>query len=103
MNRFQTFCCSAVHVDLFELSFKKSAHQVSGSVPGTFHFDNSRPFVEARAAVHGFNMNLETGFSKTSSDEYRSTNAVHLDAFRQVLNNLLNFLKIFSMFRLFFE
>lgn len=41
-----------------------------------------RPFVEARAAVHGFNMLAEIGFSKNSAGEYRSSTAVHLDAFK---------------------
>ncbi|VDO31832.1 unnamed protein product [Onchocerca flexuosa] len=42
------------------------------------------PFVEARAAVHGFNMLTEIGVSKNSSGEYRTINAVHLDAFKWV-------------------
>ncbi|MCP9260431.1 DNA polymerase [Dirofilaria immitis] len=42
------------------------------------------PFVEARAAVHGFNMLLEIGVFKNSAGEYRTTNAVHLDAFKWV-------------------
>ncbi|VDK84402.1 unnamed protein product [Litomosoides sigmodontis] len=42
------------------------------------------PFVEARAAVHGFNMLLKIGVSKNSSGEYRTTNAVHLDAYKWV-------------------
>uniref|UniRef100_A0A158Q8A2 DNA polymerase epsilon catalytic subunit n=1 Tax=Elaeophora elaphi TaxID=1147741 RepID=A0A158Q8A2_9BILA len=42
------------------------------------------PFVEARAAVHGLNMLSEIGVSKNSSGEYRTTNAVHLDAFKWV-------------------
>uniref|UniRef100_A0A915Q6B6 DNA polymerase epsilon catalytic subunit n=1 Tax=Setaria digitata TaxID=48799 RepID=A0A915Q6B6_9BILA len=42
------------------------------------------PFVEARAAVHGFNMLAEIGVSKNSAGEYRPVNAVHLDAFKWV-------------------
>ncbi|VDK87417.1 unnamed protein product, partial [Onchocerca ochengi] len=42
------------------------------------------PFVEARAAVYGFNMQTEIGVSKNSSGEYRTINAVHLDAFKWV-------------------
>ncbi|VBB29888.1 unnamed protein product [Acanthocheilonema viteae] len=42
------------------------------------------PFVEARAAVYGLNMPSKIGVSKNSSGEYRTTNAVHLDAFKWV-------------------
>uniref|UniRef100_A0A8R1XQP9 DNA polymerase epsilon catalytic subunit n=1 Tax=Onchocerca volvulus TaxID=6282 RepID=A0A8R1XQP9_ONCVO len=42
------------------------------------------PFVEARAAVYGFHMQTEIGVSKNSSGEYRTINAVHLDAFKWV-------------------
>ncbi|KHN70755.1 DNA polymerase epsilon catalytic subunit A [Toxocara canis] len=42
------------------------------------------PFVEARAAVHGFDMRIEIGFSKDSAGEYKSTNSIHMDAFRWV-------------------
>ncbi|VDN28489.1 unnamed protein product [Gongylonema pulchrum] len=42
------------------------------------------PFLEARAAVYGYIMLKEIGFSKNPADEYRSPNAVHLDAFKWV-------------------
>ncbi|CAI5437915.1 unnamed protein product [Caenorhabditis angaria] len=42
------------------------------------------PFVEARAKIRGFDMEKEIGFSKDSADEYKSRNAIHMDAFRWV-------------------
>ncbi|KHN78221.1 DNA polymerase epsilon catalytic subunit A [Toxocara canis] len=39
------------------------------------------PFVEARAAVHGFDMRIVIGFSKDSAGQYKSTNSIHMDAF----------------------
>ncbi|KAJ3022675.1 UNVERIFIED_CONTAM: DNA polymerase epsilon catalytic subunit [Siphonaria sp. JEL0065] len=39
------------------------------------------PFVEARAAVHGMSLEKEIGFSKDSQDEYKSSYAIHMDAF----------------------
>uniref|UniRef100_A0A9J2PCR1 DNA polymerase epsilon catalytic subunit n=1 Tax=Ascaris lumbricoides TaxID=6252 RepID=A0A9J2PCR1_ASCLU len=42
------------------------------------------PFVEAGAAMHGFDMRAEIGFAKDSAGEYKSTNAVHMDAFKWV-------------------
>ncbi|VDM41602.1 unnamed protein product [Toxocara canis] len=46
--------------------------------------EDFEPFVEARAAVHGFDMRIEIGFSKDSAGEYKSTNSIHMDAFRWV-------------------
>uniref|UniRef100_A0A915AYJ0 DNA polymerase epsilon catalytic subunit n=1 Tax=Parascaris univalens TaxID=6257 RepID=A0A915AYJ0_PARUN len=42
------------------------------------------PFLEARAAVHGFDIRAEIGFAKDSAGEYKSTNAVHMDVFKWV-------------------
>ncbi|VDN01879.1 unnamed protein product [Thelazia callipaeda] len=42
------------------------------------------PFVEARAAVHGFLMSTEIGVMRNPAGEYRTTNAVHIDAFKWV-------------------
>ncbi|KAJ3287646.1 DNA polymerase epsilon catalytic subunit [Rhizoclosmatium sp. JEL0117] len=39
------------------------------------------PFVEARAAKHGMNLEREIGFSKDSQDEYKASHAIHMDAF----------------------
>lgn len=45
----------------------------------------SRPFVEARAALHGLNMHREIGFQKDSQGEYKSSQAIHMDCLRSAL------------------
>ncbi|VDK29313.1 unnamed protein product [Anisakis simplex] len=40
------------------------------------------PFVEARAALYELDMRIEIGFSKDSAGEYKSPNAIHMDAYR---------------------
>lgn len=57
-------------------------------------YANLRPFVEARAAMHGFDMRAEIGFAKDSAGEYKSTNAVHMDAFKCVSLMILNISRI---------
>ncbi|KAG0052419.1 DNA polymerase epsilon catalytic subunit [Gryganskiella cystojenkinii] len=42
------------------------------------------PFVEARSKVHGIDMFQEIGVKKDDEDEYKSNDAVHMDAFRWV-------------------
>ncbi|KAJ3294019.1 DNA polymerase epsilon catalytic subunit [Borealophlyctis nickersoniae] len=42
------------------------------------------PFVEARALANGLNMEKEIGFAKDSSDEYKSSYAIHMDALHWV-------------------
>ncbi|KAI6220384.1 DNA polymerase epsilon catalytic subunit [Aphelenchoides fujianensis] len=42
------------------------------------------PFVEARARIHGLDMNQMVGFSKDGQDEFKSACCVHMDAFRWV-------------------
>ncbi|KAH0625488.1 hypothetical protein JD844_015027, partial [Phrynosoma platyrhinos] len=37
------------------------------------------PFVEARAAAHGMNMQKEIGFQKDSQGEYKSSQCIHMD------------------------
>ena len=44
----------------------------------------SRPFVEARAAFHGLDMNQEIGFAKDSAGEYKSRPGIHMDCLRWV-------------------
>ncbi|KAJ3067846.1 DNA polymerase epsilon catalytic subunit [Podochytrium sp. JEL0797] len=39
------------------------------------------PFVEARAATYGMSLEREIGFAKDSQDEYKSSYAIHMDAF----------------------
>lgn len=41
-----------------------------------------RPFVEARAAVHGLSMYQEIGFQKDSQGEYKSPQCIHMDCLR---------------------
>lgn len=41
-----------------------------------------RPFVEARAAVHGLNMYQEIGFQKDSQGEYKASQCIHMDCLR---------------------
>lgn len=41
-----------------------------------------RPFVEARAAVHGLNMYQEIGFQKDSQGEYKAPQCIHMDCLR---------------------
>lgn len=38
--------------------------------------------METRATFHGLEMYREIGFSKDANGEYKSSNAVHMDAFR---------------------
>ncbi|XP_028851833.1 DNA polymerase epsilon catalytic subunit A isoform X2 [Denticeps clupeoides] len=42
------------------------------------------PFVETRAAQHGFSMYREIGFQKDSQGEYKSSQAIHMDCLRWV-------------------
>ncbi|XP_063171878.1 DNA polymerase epsilon catalytic subunit A [Candoia aspera] len=42
------------------------------------------PFVEARAAVHGMNVQQEIGFQKDSQGEYKSPQCIHMDCLRWV-------------------
>ncbi|XP_065196318.1 DNA polymerase epsilon catalytic subunit A-like [Sycon ciliatum] len=42
------------------------------------------PFVEARAAHHGLNMEDETGFAADSQNEYKCRHCIHMDAYRWV-------------------
>ncbi|XP_060547856.1 DNA polymerase epsilon catalytic subunit A [Pantherophis guttatus] len=42
------------------------------------------PFVEARAAVHGLNMQQEIGFQKDGQGEYKSSQCIHMDCLRWV-------------------
>lgn len=42
------------------------------------------PFVEARAAQHGFSMHREIGFQKDNQGEYKSSQAIHMDCLRWV-------------------
>uniref|UniRef100_A0A0N5A8U1 DNA polymerase epsilon catalytic subunit n=1 Tax=Syphacia muris TaxID=451379 RepID=A0A0N5A8U1_9BILA len=59
--------------------------RVRPSIFVTFNGDSfDWPFVEARAAFHGLEMCREIGFSKDASGEYKSSNAVHMDAYRWV-------------------
>ncbi|CAJ0927336.1 unnamed protein product, partial [Mesorhabditis belari] len=59
--------------------------QVRPSIIVTYNGDSfDWPFVETRAAVHGFNMEKEIGFAKDSANEYKSRNCAHMDAFRWV-------------------
>lgn len=41
-----------------------------------------RPFVEARAAVHGLSMYQEIGFQKDSQGEYKAPQCIHMDCLR---------------------
>ena len=43
---------------------------------------DSRPFVEARAAFHGIDLNQEIGFEKDSQGEYKCRSAIHMDCYR---------------------
>lgn len=43
-----------------------------------------RPFVEARAAVHGLSMYQEIGFQKDSQGEYKASQCIHMDCLRYV-------------------
>ena len=43
-----------------------------------------RPFVEARAAVHGLSMYQEIGFQKDSQGEYKAPQCIHMDCLRYV-------------------
>ncbi|XP_062890220.1 DNA polymerase epsilon catalytic subunit A isoform X2 [Mobula hypostoma] len=42
------------------------------------------PFVETRAAVHGFNMYREIGFQKDSQGEFKASQSIHMDCYRWV-------------------
>ncbi|KAK2190703.1 hypothetical protein NP493_73g03008 [Ridgeia piscesae] len=42
------------------------------------------PFVEARAAFHGIDLNQEIGFEKDSQGEYKCRSAIHMDCYRWV-------------------
>ncbi|KAJ7309582.1 hypothetical protein JRQ81_007634 [Phrynocephalus forsythii] len=42
------------------------------------------PFVEARAASHGLNMQQEIGFQKDNQGEYKSSQCIHMDCLRWV-------------------
>ena len=41
-----------------------------------------RPFVEARAAIHGLDMYREIGFMRDSQGEYKSRPSIHMDCIR---------------------
>lgn len=41
-----------------------------------------RPFVEARAAIHGLSMYQEIGFQKDSQGEYKASQCIHMDCLR---------------------
>uniref|UniRef100_A0A452R0U0 DNA polymerase epsilon catalytic subunit n=1 Tax=Ursus americanus TaxID=9643 RepID=A0A452R0U0_URSAM len=43
-----------------------------------------RPFVEARAAIHGLSMYQEIGFQKDSQGEYKASQCIHMDCLRWV-------------------
>uniref|UniRef100_A0A7N4NHU2 DNA polymerase epsilon catalytic subunit n=1 Tax=Sarcophilus harrisii TaxID=9305 RepID=A0A7N4NHU2_SARHA len=52
--------------------------------PFVFSMNLMRPFVEARAAVHGLSMHQEIGFQKDSQGEYKSSQCIHMDCLRWV-------------------
>lgn len=43
-----------------------------------------RPFVEARAAIHGLSMYQEIGFQKDCQGEYKAPQCIHMDCLRYV-------------------
>ena len=47
-------------------------------------FTVCRPFVEARAAVHGIDMSREIGFAKDNTGEYKSRPSIHMDCLKWV-------------------
>lgn len=74
---------------------ERSSREASpgGSLPGLLGIRDSlphvlvhpliiRPFVEARAAVHGLSMYQEVGFQKDSQGEYKAPQCIHMDCLR---------------------
>ncbi|TKR92593.1 hypothetical protein L596_007218 [Steinernema carpocapsae] len=67
------------------IAFFDHIQRVCPSIMVTYNGDFfDWPFVEARAAHHGIDMFDDIGFAKDSQDEYKSSNCIHMDAFRWV-------------------
>lgn len=88
---YQWFSCFHREVCVTSVSWEQSVYTQEGlkeelaahlsPLPVSFVV---RPFVEARAAIHGLSMYQEIGFQKDSQGEYKSPQCIHMDCLRYV-------------------